>query len=1028
MNTSQEHNNWITVGEVINLIKKPVASYTSQVVGKWHAKLLATSSLGKCTNPANCKTITQDPKKLCLYCKGWYDELCKSHRSKYKPQMIKCLENCDPSMWSADPWEVAKFFMPFLGDNKATVKDAQSTDLGSLLNVLDWMKDLVFAPDRRVNLSYVKDLRSKVRNPWAHAPNQEFTQADRDQAFDIAIKFVDDVNKVYPCAQVEECLQNVQLLKTEGLTNVAESELRVLLKLSSDELRADIQQMKEDILCLKQEQNSDRHAIEENERKLNDLEDLVEKLRQQNNYIPKSCIPDKPGKFIGRGKQVERIIFSIVKDNSGIVSIVGGPGFGKSTIAVIVSHRLKAEHDIVVIFSLLSNASTVEEVILRLCLDFGVDPGKDPESSLMMRLKRIENRVLLVMDNIEQLLKDGVKTRFDELIATLRKNSDQKLQLLTTTRIKLSDSHQTIEIRELDKEFGVKLLKTYCNEDCDKEVTDRVTGQLSTLAELCGYVPLALCLTGSQIPDLDDLDEMIEWLKNAPMEALESPDDSDQSVRKAIEFSFKMLDDEDKQALVRLSVFPGNFEKKSAQEVIERKKMLTQRFLKKLEARSLIQSSVDKRFVIHPLIRRFLADHDQFQDAKHKAEEFMVKYFLEVCHSLTMESYSKDKFTHARKSLKDDVHNIEETLKMCSHDETTEPNPIIVDTLAGSDIYSSSSRFFYNFCWVLLPQKVLKDFHETCARLAESQNDVGIKITFQCLVADQEGRECGWKSTPEFIDRMKNIKKAFDENELVLKDDRTLFLYCYYFCARNYKAENTQNSDLPESDLPEKCFVPSPESKERSNIEKVDGDILISIQRGNLYKNYANKIFKKDEKIYEQYMEQAEEFYDKALESANELLGDHESTCICQKLLGDLYLNWRKNEKALHSYSKAIELRERLQLNSNEPFVFLLKNCGCCLSYLHRYEESVEKLEKARKIADQLLADKKTAAKHCRAKLYCELARNYRKWKPDCQEAAKYAKVAIEMRGLLKEWEIKCLEDIIIGAQENMGREDALHP
>ena len=775
--------------------------------------------------------------------------------------------------------------------------------------------------------------------------------------------------------------------------------------------------MKEDIQCLKQEQNSDRHAIE---RKLNDLEDLVKKLRQQNNYIPKSCIPDKPGKFIGRNEQVEQIISSLVEDNCGIVSIVGGPGFGKSTIAVIVSHRLKDEHDIVVIFSLLSNASTVEEVILRLCHGFGVDPGENPESSLMMRLKRIENRVLLVMDNIEQLLNDGVKTRFVELIARLRKNSDQNLQILTTTRIKLSNSHQTIEIRELDEESSVKLLKTYCNETCDED-------QLSTLAKLCGYVPLALCITGSQIPDLDDLDEMIEWLTNTPMETLEKPDDSDKSVRKAIEFSFKMLDDEDKQALVRLSVFAGNFEKKSAQEVMERNKMRTQHFLKKLEARSLIQSSVDKRFVIHSLIRRFLADHDQFQDAKHKAQGFMVKYFLEVCHSLTMESYSKDQFTHARKSLKDDVHNIEEALKMCSHDQTTEPNPIIVDTLAGSDIYSSSSRFFYNFCWDLLPQKVLRDFHEHCARLAESRNDVAIEITFQCLAADQEGRERGWKSTPEFINRMKNIKKAFDENKLVQKDDRTSFLYCYYFCARNYKAENTQNSDRPESDLPEECFVSSPESKERSNIEKVDGDILISTERGKLYKDYANKISKKDNQNYEKYMERAEELFHKALQSANELLGDHESTCICQKLLGDLYLNWKKKEKALPFYSKAIELREKLKLNSNEPFVFLLKNCGCCLSYLCRYEESAEKLEKARKIADQLLAVKKTAAKHCRAKVYCELARNYREWKPDCQEAAKYAKVALEMRGFLTKWETKCLEDII-RVQENMAREDALHP
>ena len=273
---------------------------------------------------------------------------------------------------------------------------------------------------------------------------------------------------------------------------------------------------------------------------------------------------------------------------------------------------------------------------------------------------------------------------------------------------------------------------------------------------------------------------------------------------------------------------------------------------------------------------------------------------------------------------------------------------------------------------------------------------------------------------------MKNIKKAFDENKLVLKDDRTLFLYCYYFCARNYKAENTQNSDLPESDLPEECFVPSPESKKRSNIEKVDGDILISIQRGNLYKKYANKIFKKDKINYEKYMKRAEELFHKASQSANELLGDHESTCICQKLLGDLYLNWWKNKKALRFYSKAIKLRKKLQLNSNEPSVFLLKNCGSCLFYLGRYEESEEKLQEARKIAD-LLADKKTA-EHCRAKVYCVLARNYSKWKPDCQEAAKYAEVALKMSGFFKEGEIKCFKKIIVRAQENMAREGALHP
>jgi uridine kinase len=39
-----------------------------------------------------------------------------------------------------------------------------------------------------------------------------------------------------------------------------------------------------------------------------------------------------------------------VENGCGIVSIVGGSGFGKSTVAIEVSHHLCDNHDIIVIF------------------------------------------------------------------------------------------------------------------------------------------------------------------------------------------------------------------------------------------------------------------------------------------------------------------------------------------------------------------------------------------------------------------------------------------------------------------------------------------------------------------------------------------------------------------------------------------------------------------------------------------------------------------------------------------------------
>ena len=1003
---SKDHNNWITVGELIRLIKEPVALYTSQIVENWHVKLRSRLPPGRCTNPAVCETKT-NPGCLCLSCKGWYDELAKSHQNKNKRQ-IKWRENCDTSKWLVDPWEVAKFFMPILGDNKITINDAESTDLSSLLNVLEWMKDATFTPDRRVDLNLVRRLRSEVRNPWAHAPNQELAEAILNDAFDIANKFVADLDKVFSFPEVKECIKDIKVLQANGLSNVKETELKIV-NLGLIELGGDVSQMKEEIKRLEEDQSSERQLIKEQEKKLENLEKDFKSLQHSINSQRtdeqsrvKSCIPEKPQTFIGRDTEVKQIISSLVDNGCGIVSIVGGPGFGKSSLAIEVSHRLRNNHDIVVIFSYLSSASTVSEVMRYLCHNVGVYPGEDPESSLMLSVKNIEKKVVLVMDNIEQLLESNVKSQFTELLLTLRKNSHQHMQILTTTRTEFSipgKATVNVHIGELDEKSSVELLRKCCPNEKIEEM------YLSELTKLCGFVPLALCIAGTLIPDLDDPSELIQWLREKPMEALQN---SDQCIPKAIELSFQKLEDEDKKALVRLSIFDGNFQKKSAQEIIDRDKIETQNVLRNLVTRSLIQRRNDKRFVIHSLIRRFLTDHNQFKDQKTMAQGLMVRHFLEMCHVLTMDSYSFNGFTGARESLKKDAHNVEETFStICSHDEASNGNSNILVFLANSSIYKYSSRFFYYFGWDLLPQTLLRNFFKCCIKLAESLKQPAIEITFQCLVADQEGHKYGWKST-EYTNRIKTIIEMFHTNEVTLKENRFVFCFCYYSYAR-YEA------DLPTTDSAVDDLASLPLNKASSPIEKV-AEALILMERGQLNKKRANKMYQIDKNKYEEHMDCAKLLYNEALLLAKDLLGDHELTCTLHKQLGDLLFNWRKNEEALAYYRDAITLRNKLKLEANEQFVFLLKNFGACLSFSNRFEESVEKLKEARDIADKL-TDKHTS---CRAKVYSQLARAYYYWKLDCQEAAGYARTGMEMQGLLHPREVTKLQEIIEWAAENV--------
>jgi hypothetical protein len=306
-----------------------------------------------------------------------------------------------------------------------------------------------------------------------------------------------------------------------------------------------------------------------------------------------------------------------------------------------------------------------------------------------------------------------------------------------------------------------------------------------------------------------------------------------------------------------------------------------------------------------------------------------------MCHLWTIDSYTKDGFTDAREKLKKDSHNVEETFEMCSHDQAKDLNPNIIESMENSDIYKSSSRFFYDFGWDILSLTVLRSFFKSCIKLAEGGEQPAIQIAFQCLVADQEGRRTAWEST-EYIGRMEAIKVAFDKNDAVLKDDRSLHRYCYYFYARYYSNKPT---NTPYPDLLEDNLAPLPDNQYQSPMENA-GEALILIQRAHLNKKRASEVrahlnkkrasevFHSDKEKYEDYMNCAKLFYNQALSTAKELFGNHELTCKCHKFLGDLYLHWRKNEEAMGYYSDAIKLAKKLQLDSNEAFVYLLKNLG----------------------------------------------------------------------------------------------------
>ena len=713
---------------------------------------------------------------------------------------------------------------------------------------------------------------------------------------------------------------------------------------------------------------------------------------------PTSILPDKLPMFIGREEEIRNVISFLTDEDRAVVSLHGGPGFGKTAIAIQVSYKLSEDHKIPVFFSQLTNATNEDEMIRQLCLDVGVHYENDPKSSFILWLRNISRKVIFVMDDVDNLLED--KTSFYGFVRLLRKNSKQHCQIVTTSRMfcEIPDlSTDKVQVEEMDGEACMELLKKHCSQQDDEF--------LRKLAELCGNIPLAMCIAGPLVDDFEDPDELLQYLEKQPMKTLECSD-SDQYVKQAINMSYEKCSDEEKEAFARLSVFEGSFSEDAAKEVIEKDKLDTSRILKKLVSRSLIKQPTKHRYSIHLLIKHFLRNKQKCEEQNTeraleptmRAELLMVKYYLELAHQLTMKSYSKDGCKDNREALKREASNIQNVLKICSQQEDPAGSDIS-DCLARSKIYTTSAKFFSLFVRTIIPGSIVDEFLQQCAKMAKERKQLALKINFDCLLADQERSKTIGRSDKDFISKMEEIKKEFETRYEDLKEDKSLCAH-YYFQYAEYLLRQAQYQNgkdklklqIQARDELQKSLELRKTDTSEGKADKVFS--LLCLGKVCKYISASEYVLNTEGKVAtELARKQARNYYQQAVQLSQENLGEHELTSSCYKNLGDLLL-FIYPEIAEENYNIAKIMWENLGLDASERYVLLLNNLGICLSKTSRAKEAIGVLESARDTADKLAqSDEPTV---CKTKVYTSLAIAYYLVDRHSKEAVRYAKKAKE--------------------------------
>ena len=341
--------------------------------------------------------------------------------------------------------------------------------------------------------------------------------------------------------------------------------------------------------------------------------------------LPRSNLPPMVPHFTGREAECDEVVGHLTSESTRLASVWGSPGFGKTSIAIAVGHRLQARDLPVYFLSLrgLKSKNDLTSKFLSLFRQSGtLETCKlqslSTEDELALVFDRIQDRCIVILDNADDMFECGVPNVKEEVINLIEEllNRTDKIRFLLTTRESLSflnlhlQGHVAVRIGELDK---------LSSESLARELLPQASTSDSTkVSQICGQVPLAiklLCssISGDYARSSQYLDELMKFSDNT-VEILDDPDfPSNLRLKTLFDSSFQRLSTQDQEALVCLSIIPAHFDIKIAAAVLEITRTTeAEKLLRRLRRKSLIDcDSNSDKFSMHKLIQSFAREKEE---------------------------------------------------------------------------------------------------------------------------------------------------------------------------------------------------------------------------------------------------------------------------------------------------------------------------------------------------------------------------------------------------------------------------------
>ena len=313
--------------------------------------------------------------------------------------------------------------------------------------------------------------------------------------------------------------------------------------------------------------------------------------------------------FIGREPELAALAGLLGDPQCPLVTVVGPGGIGKTRLAIEAGHHSEELFPDVIWFVPLAALNSPDLIVSAIAevIDFKFQGPTNPQAQLLRHLRA--QKALLILDNAEHLL-DGVGLFTDIM------QECQLVKLLVTSRERLNLlSEWVFEIRGLPVPLNdqVEPFETYSSvalflqsarrARAGFEIREMDRPWVLKICQTLEGTPLGIELSAAWVGLLSCHEIAQEIQHNFEFLSVSMRDlpERHRSLRATLDHSWKLLNDDEKLVLSRLSVFRGSFSREAAQAVCGANLTI----LSSLRNKSLLHRTDRDDYALHEIIRQY---------------------------------------------------------------------------------------------------------------------------------------------------------------------------------------------------------------------------------------------------------------------------------------------------------------------------------------------------------------------------------------------------------------------------------------